>query len=290
MSTPIRPPMPELSRSVKAKVQRGILHIDTLEAAVIDWAKNGTHVVHHTSRDGRTFEVELRVSSPPPIDEWGTMFGDAIHNLRSALDAWMWEKANELSSVPINPHDVQFPVSKDGDAWRKWRRRMKPYIDEPLIEGLRVSQPHLVTVEGQNALLGLHNLDNIDKHRAFHDIRVLPKAVDKINFTLNGPRGPGNDFRLESGVIPAETGGVLLKIEFDKPPLDIELSKHFTWETAFETDAGIHNTSESLRVFAAAAQRYPLIAEYKAAEIRANGRSEVPESDDDATDDDDREK
>ncbi|WP_041814935.1 hypothetical protein [Rhodococcus erythropolis] len=290
MSTPINPLIPKLSRDVMAKVRRGIFHIETLEAAVRDWAKNSTDIAHHTSPDGRTFEVELRVSSPPPIDEWGTMFGDAIHNLRSVLDAWMWEKANELSSVPINPLDVQFPVSKDGKAWRNWRSRMKPYIDAPLIEGLRVSQPHLVTVEGQNALLGLHDLDIIDKHRGFHDIRVLPKDVDKVDFTLDGPQGPGNDFRVESYTVPAETGGTILKIEFDRPPLDIKLSKYFTWETAFETDAGIHNTSESLRVFSEASQRYPLLAEYKAAKLRAEAVSNVSESDDDTTDDDDREK
>ena len=76
----------------------------------------------------------------------------------------------------------------------------------------------------------------------------------------------------------------------EQPPLDVQLPDSFRWVAAFKTAAGIHNTSDSLRIFAQAAQTYPMRAEAMAAKMKAEAGSEMRESDDDTTDDDDREK
>jgi hypothetical protein len=69
------------------------------------------------SDDGLLASVILRVRQPPPIDEWAVIFGDAVHNLRSALDSLVWELAHFDGQVPRNPRGLYFPVVTDSMKW-----------------------------------------------------------------------------------------------------------------------------------------------------------------------------
>ncbi|MFE5643250.1 hypothetical protein [Rhodococcus sp. NPDC056516] len=290
MSTQDKSYVTPLSPTVMARVKRGLSHIESLEHEVATWARESTRIVHRKSDDGRRFEVEIQVVTPPPSNEWGQIFGDAVHKLRSALDLWMWEKTKEQSKGDIEPRDVYFPVCTSAKAWRNWKARTAPYLEVHLVMALRSFQPYLHKEVKNNALAGLHQIDNIDKHQETIDIIVVPESIADISFTPRGSTAAERRVSMDQLEIDGETGGVILKVDFEQPPLDVQLPDSFRWVAAFKTAAGIHNTSDSLRIFAQAAQTYPMRAEAMAAKMKAEAGSEMRESDDDTTDDDDCEK
>lgn len=289
METPDEIQSPELSSTVMTIINRGVRHIKDLEAEIANWARDNTRIIHHESPDGKHYEIEIKVLTPPPSEEWGQIFGDAIHRFRSALDAWMWEKANELSDRPIKAHEVQYPIANNQETWDRWCKKTGKYLDEFLVAALGELQPYLHTVEGQNALASLHKIDIIDKHQGSIKIELLPDSIGDTTFS--SPVGGETENRaIVSQFEVDSTNGGVIRIDFDHAPLDLRLPTNFQWVAAFRTDAGIHNTSEALRIFAYAPERYPKLAEIKAARLRAAAKLEAAERDDDSTDDDDREK
>ncbi|WP_368679962.1 hypothetical protein [Rhodococcus opacus] len=261
---------PSLSASVLAKVKRGIKHTDELMQIIAAWAHTNTHLIHHTYADKTTFKIDLRISEAPPAEEWGAIFGDAIHNFRSALDVWMWETAEAQTSVALKANDVYFPITASGDAWRKWKSKMKQYVDQYTIAGLHTVQPSANQWRplSENALYGLHQLDIADKHRLIHKIQLLPHSIADITFDLDEPRGPGNDVHAEAFAVSATDGGTIAVLIFDKPPRSVDLSEDFTWDAAFTTDAGYHHAHNTLTTFAEGVQKMIRVAELKAEQLR----------------------
>ena len=109
-------------------------------------------------------------------DEFLAILGDAIHNLRSALDhAW-------FQSVTSDPDHRNFPVKKTRDDLKASINGLKENASEEVKRFIvDVIQPY----EGGDGeiLLGLHSLDIEDKHRlliAYRQFAVIRglSAVD----------------------------------------------------------------------------------------------------------------
>jgi hypothetical protein len=109
-------------------------------------------------------------------DDWPLIFGDAIHDLRGALDHLMWQLAiAHLGRRPTSAEvrNIQFPVIK----------RLKDFPGHPFlrhirqadIERLKPFQPYKRLNRGQlHPLPKLVALSNTDKHRRLHLLVVAP--------------------------------------------------------------------------------------------------------------------
>jgi hypothetical protein len=102
--------------------------------------------------------------------EWALIVGDAVQNLRSALDHLMWQLAKRhLSRVPTEQEakSIQFPeVRRVKDfAGNRYLR----YIDTTDVARLKPYQPYKRLNRGElHPLPKLIRLSNIDKHRRLH--------------------------------------------------------------------------------------------------------------------------
>ncbi|MEX1100869.1 MAG: hypothetical protein WEF05_03005 [Actinomycetota bacterium] len=137
-----------------------------------------------------------RVFHPVPVVELGSLIGELVHDLRSALDHLVWELvlAEEAEAPPFPiPRDsswlgVGFPICFSPESWESsWKRRI--WGIHPQAELFRALQPY---VTGPNdpvrePLAVLHNLWNIDKHRAapvvgsvlsISGVGTIPPAID----------------------------------------------------------------------------------------------------------------
>ncbi|HXQ53376.1 MAG TPA: hypothetical protein VN802_19950 [Stellaceae bacterium] len=189
----------ELFEASKIKLKRARVHIEALREAILDYLR--PHPVVLEVAPGPTPDKKawvVRVSNEAPR-ELAAIAGDAVHNLRSALDLM----ACEL--VRLNGKDdknVRFPFSAseaEFDNALSWRQMDKAAPD--VVDLLKSMKPYR---GGNEALRGIHDLDILDKHQM-----LIPtiQYAGAMPLTIQTPIGPVEftDF----SVVPARDGELI---------------------------------------------------------------------------------
>lgn len=158
----------EISSWPQKKKAHALSVLEELDRRVAEWeARELIVTAPRLTADSMTVEFDLHVREQPPLDEWSLLFADAVHALRSSLDALAWEIATLDGNRPAKPNQVYFPIGGQGfDAKMK---AIGPGIDPEFIERFRALQQPAFVLSGPGGevdILGvLHQLDIDDKHR-----------------------------------------------------------------------------------------------------------------------------
>jgi hypothetical protein len=155
------------------KLQQAGVHLKNLKQAIDTYRYDGSfHVEQARRQDANAIDFTLRVTSPPPIDEWSLIVGDCIHNMRAALDQLAWQLDSEPTA---GPGGTAFPVyAKKPKNWPTPTVARMPAAAQAIIEGLQpYNEPTPDRIE-RHPLATLHALDISDKHH------VLIAAVEKV--------------------------------------------------------------------------------------------------------------
>lgn len=141
------------------KLERAQTHLGELDYAVFRYLRQRRYSItliqdFETERAG--FELTLKEPPPPQI---GVILGDAIHNLRAALDHVI--AANALAAGKT-AKGTAFPIGKDCTDF-----------EQRALDSARKAGPEAVAVcselkpyrGGNDSLVDLHELDIVDKHR-----------------------------------------------------------------------------------------------------------------------------
>lgn len=132
-------------------------------------------------------------------ENFSLMIGDAVHNLRTALDVLIFSMICHSSK---RPETIQFPFSKGADSLKNviLSRQIKAAGDR-VVKAIIDIRPY---PGGDDLLFGLHSLDIIDKHRliltvgcvAQFSVPVLKRLEPSVPIDGNGnirfakPSGP----------------------------------------------------------------------------------------------------
>jgi hypothetical protein len=104
-------------------------------------------------------------------EDWGLMVGDAIHNMRCALDHLWWQLAlDHLGRKPTEAEgrEIQFPILTFSTPEKFRRHRFLKHVSAEAAEKAERCQRYDAS-EGQVVLLTvLATLSNRDKHREIH--------------------------------------------------------------------------------------------------------------------------
>jgi hypothetical protein len=199
------------------KIGRARQHGTAIMAYIHDWS-DAVHPMAVTDNE-RVFELALNVVVPPPIEQLGLMFGDFLHNLRSALDALAWNLCTQDGKYPDNAHQVTFPVLTKPGEWGKKATLLQkagPYLQLLHDEQPIHRAPH---TPKHDPLAVLAKLNNDDKHRELvlsgftfegnHPVVLLDPSGAKTSapeYTITALTEPGD---------PIVTGAPLVRLEFD---------------------------------------------------------------------------
>jgi hypothetical protein len=193
------------------KLDRADEHFKALQAEIETFVQGQTDGARGELQDidGQTFYVMEAHTVAQVPDRIGLILGDAIQNLRSALDHTVWQlvllgggkpdKRNQFpifSKAPTTPREI--------DSWERSVRGISG-SDLALIEGV---QPHRRPDPSTQPLAVLSDLSNTDKHRVIltivltivlapdrmphftlHDLEVL----DQMRITYNQRLKPGTE-------------------------------------------------------------------------------------------------
>jgi hypothetical protein len=161
-----------------SKIERADEHINSLKGKLKEWRDSGPYVpIKKIKAKGRRHSVIVNVKNKPSIQSWSLIAGDAIHNLRSALDhlavAICRDQVKQLTEK--EERAIQFPICDTPENFEEFiKRRLKPLVvaKSPILNPIRLLQPYSRSQFRHSSglmlppLLGLlRDFDDADKHR-----------------------------------------------------------------------------------------------------------------------------
>jgi hypothetical protein len=151
---------PRVFAGASLKVERANRYVDELQAEVTTFAQGGFYAIA-VHQDQGCKRVVVAPTKPIP-HSFPLIIGDAVHNLRSALD----HLATAASRVGGGKgRDLFFPFHKDRKSFVSDRSKLDP-IESALPGAKRLLIDEIQPYADGNGrdLYSLHTIDKIDKH------------------------------------------------------------------------------------------------------------------------------
>ena len=170
------------------RLQRGIERLTELMQNIQEWTEtHWQHPRYEISDDGLTCTFFVDHDPPPPVREWGYLYSEAVHHIRSSFNILLHQiyMAEHPGAEP--PRDLQFPIALTGPEWRnqkKWLAGLPPEV----IAAVESVQPKLdPPTVNTNALAMLKRHSNLDKHVLDLKSHVLNEGMQiDSSVTLEG--------------------------------------------------------------------------------------------------------
>jgi hypothetical protein len=183
-------------------------------------------IAENDRQQGR-YVVRGKINERPPATV-GLIAGDAVHNVRAALDNLFWAFALRYKDPPDNPR-ISFPIFKDrtrpkGPCWVNQGTNLLRSVARNVGQVVESVQPFIRTQAdpSRDPLWVLDRLWNDDKHR-----RIVPVAGAVSGYDLKGPftiRGGSEIGFGHDG--PFEDGDELASFRYN-PAYEIEGNPNF---------------------------------------------------------------
>jgi hypothetical protein len=187
--------------SARLKIERAKKHIRDLDA------EKGAFLGGDPYRGVPRFNPEMDrteyiLQNIPVIpDNIPLILGDAVHNLRSALDHLACEL---VRSENVEPRGVYFPIFESAAEYESKSAGKTKGMPESAKKIIARMKPYL---GGHDILWGLHKLDIIDKHRLLPTVGMTLGGW-RLRFSLTAPNvNLPLPSILEKGVIIASVPG-----------------------------------------------------------------------------------
>lgn len=142
------------------KIGRAEHHINDLNSAIREYLSHRPIrlvTIGNPDADQETHVVKKKTPLP---DSLALITGDAIHNLRSALDILMFGMIGERAK---RPQSVQFPFSARAETLVTTMKSRETHLaGEKVVAEIEALKPY---PGGNDSLFGLYDLDITDKHK-----------------------------------------------------------------------------------------------------------------------------
>ena len=201
---------------IRAKIERANNHLSDLDAACRAFCDTQEDQVSSSVNPNTG---ELTYYGPPDRDvpmEIAIVAGDAVHNLRSALDHLAYQLVLANGNKPNRKTD--FPIFKDASDYEKNCVERTEGMSQKALARIGEAKPYK---GGNDTLWRLHKLDIIDKHRLLFTTCVLnpsnsitPSQVTGLSKTFPRKFSVPHDLQIASPIrsVPLKAGVELLTV------------------------------------------------------------------------------
>jgi hypothetical protein len=188
-----------------SKVERANKHIRDLNDVLNAFSNTDLHdLLVETNPD--TGKQVLRIVTPRMPEAVPFILGDAIHNLRTALDHVWWGATEWVGGTPHRQTKIPFDATRQKVIGRIDKGPIKALGGDEIIHVLmNVIEPHY-DARPDNPFVALHNLDITDKHCAL--IPVL-SATRVFGVSLEDTEGHWTAHNLSLRIAASGSGYVL---------------------------------------------------------------------------------
>lgn len=221
-----------LLESCHAKLARADDHLQTLYRETDRWGDtNPITVTRDHNADGSEHLFRLRLTTQPDLWRWAVILGDALHNLRGALDHTVYGLA--IAQTGKDPPDddakLAFPICSEPRFFERQRFRIAS-LNDATQAAVERAQPYNRLEPGKwfSPLWFLSQLHDIDKHRLAH---LTPTAVRPNNLVIEANPGTFEAF-WNNG--PLVDGAPLLRVRLTEPNPNMKVNLNATASVVLE--------------------------------------------------------
>jgi len=193
----------ELFHSAKLKIQRCNNLIDELRKMLEEFATLDCWRLTAVKDDDQSSYIEVELVQPVP-ENFANIAGDALHNLRAALDHTMSELVTIAGYIPTQQTAFVFEES-EVKLKKRIQKDVMQHIGYDIIDHIvNIVQP----IYGSNAMLdALRDFDNDDKHTKLIPVLSLLE-LSNVNADF------GNNNTLRNMTITVEQGHIMRPLGF----------------------------------------------------------------------------
>lgn len=239
-----------LLSSCRAKIARADQHLDALYRETDGWGDGDPFVITRESQaDGRVHVFRLRYKVQPDVWRWAVLLGDALYDLRCALDHIVYALAiNQTRKNPPEAEtDLAFPICSEPKYFKgaRWRIASLNDFTQTAIEK---AQPYNRIKPDQwfAPLWWLAQLNDTDKHRLSHlaAVGALPDdiAIDEAHF---------GTARAEWNRGPLKDGAPVLRLTLAEPDPSVYLDLKATGAVILQAEGfppiGVYHATRHIR-------------------------------------------
>ncbi len=167
---------------MRAKLARADHHLDLLYDEIGRWSDlNPCSISRESNTDGTEHVFRLHIAPRPDVWRWAVLMGDALFNLRCALDHIIYALAivHTGQDPPDDDAKLAFPITSSPEKFKasQWRISSLPQLVQT---GIEKAQPYNRTHRsGWQPLWWLAQLNDVDKHRLsiLQPIAAVPDEV-----------------------------------------------------------------------------------------------------------------
>ncbi|HEV7483034.1 MAG TPA: hypothetical protein VGO13_08035 [Solirubrobacterales bacterium] len=161
-------PAEETMTSAQRKLKRGIEHVRTLLGEVRSYEEAGAYIFDYEQEIRSETEAVYRCFADRKVAlpmHWPLLAGEAIQNLRAALDHLVYEKSGGKSST-------SFPIFTDRKEYEEKAPGRLKGVSEEIAKQIAEFQPFRFMPEdaSQHPLAQLSSLSNRDKHKVLSTV------------------------------------------------------------------------------------------------------------------------
>jgi hypothetical protein len=211
-------------RGARMKLQRAEEHLGNLQAEHERFIRerNPYRMLREQDTERDYYLWRAKITDPPPLEKWGSIAGECIHSLRSALDHTAYELVRMRRP---SEEKSEFPIFKKRSAWRANHGQKLPDVDRDVRRQVRWLQPY--RREGaMDRLWVVHALDIIDKHRRLN--LVSPSLLGAEWVSIGGEIED-----VQSFYGPFEDGSVVARFKIPPGNPLMRMQTAFNFDIAF---------------------------------------------------------
>jgi hypothetical protein len=229
---------------ILTKVERAKEHINELEAEVRSFLDSKPYVIgtKHNPETRQLIYYLISVRETPP--NLAAITGDALQNLRSALDHLAYHLVLVGTAKPGPFFHVYFPIADSATKYKAAKARSTQGMRPDAVKAIDAIKPY---PGGNDTIWRLHKLNNVDKHRllitvgsAFRNMDLGGYLIRQMHRSLAADdplRQSSGDvtslqafFRPADRLFPLEAGDELF---IDQSDAEVDEKLQFAFDVAF---------------------------------------------------------
>jgi hypothetical protein len=224
--------------SVLAKIERAHEHARLIDQELDAWIEENPYAISlKINSDCTRHSIVFSILKPPPLQRWSLIFGDAIHNLRSALDHLVYAiSVHDLKAdPPPNEGRSAFLINDAPNDFRSKYWRIAD-LSQPIRDAIESVQPYKRPRAPMPPLLSiLRDFDDADKHRL---IKVVLQRPIAFKIEVKGPGLIPADHHFESPYVDLVDGAEIAWVTSKYPTPHLQLQANVTASIAVEHAPG----------------------------------------------------
>jgi hypothetical protein len=248
----------QLTSSCRAKLDWADEHLATLYRETDAWGdQNPLTIKRGSNSDGSEHVFTVHFREPPDVWRWALTLGDALHNLRGALDHVIYALAiaQTKKSPPEGETKLAFPIANKPELFEKQRHRIASLNPQTQAAIERLQPYHRLKPDKWFAPLWyLSELNNIDKHRLPH---LTGMAVNPNDIAVGADEGT---FQAQWNMGHLEDGAPFLRLLLSKPDPSVYVDLKATGAVVMQLEGvppvGVHSVTKHIRREVHVACRY----------------------------------